>query len=39
MSDLEAANFASKVEAITVTREGGQPSLPTLEEVEGFLFK
>ncbi|MFJ7724675.1 ribokinase [Neobacillus sp. NPDC097160] len=33
MSDQEAAEFASKVSSIVVTREGAQPSLPTLEEV------
>ncbi|MFZ7942528.1 ribokinase [Neobacillus sp. 19] len=36
MVDSEAASFASKVAAIVVTREGAQPSLPTLEEVNGF---
>jgi len=33
MRDQEAAEFASKVSSIVVTREGAQPSLPTLEEV------
>lgn len=32
----EAMNFASKVGALTVTREGAQSSLPTIEEVENF---
>jgi ribokinase len=34
MGDLEAAEFATKVSAIVVTREGAQPALPTLEETE-----
>lgn len=38
MADEEAAKFASKVAAITVTREGAQPSLPTWEEVQRHLF-
>lgn len=33
-SAKEAAEFASKVAALTVTKEGAQSSLPTLEEVE-----
>lgn len=32
----DAINFASKVGALTVTREGAQSSLPTREEVEKF---
>lgn len=32
----EAIDFASKVGALTVTREGAQSSLPTREEVEKF---
>lgn len=38
MSDTEAAAFASKVAAIVVTRQGAQPSLPTLAEVEAFTL-
>jgi ribokinase len=33
----EAAHYANAVGALTVTREGAIPSLPTLEEVEQFL--
>ncbi|MEH7176866.1 ribokinase [Neobacillus vireti] len=33
MSDLESAEFATKVSAIVTTREGAQPSLPTLAEI------
>lgn len=32
----DAVVFATKASAISVTREGAQPSLPTLEEVENF---
>ncbi|GED69284.1 ribokinase [Brevibacillus reuszeri] len=38
MSEEEAASFASKVAAIVVTKEGAQPSLPTLEEVNSYIF-
>lgn len=38
MTDQEAAQFASKVAAIVVTREGAQQSLPTYEEVERTQF-
>jgi len=38
MEDVDAAKFAAKVSAIVVTKEGAQPSLPTLEEVASFSF-
>jgi len=34
---LEAARFAAAVAAISVTRKGAQPSMPTRREVEKFL--
>ncbi|WP_249730387.1 ribokinase [Paenibacillus sp. J2TS4] len=37
LSDLEALEYANKVAAITVTREGAQPSLPTKDEVDRIL--
>jgi ribokinase len=37
MKPAEAARFASAVAAISVTRKGTQPSMPTLNEVEALL--
>lgn len=36
-SPIESARFASAVAAISVTRHGAQPSMPTLNEVEQFI--
>lgn len=36
MNAVESARFAAAVAAISVTRPGAQPSMPTLEEVELF---
>lgn len=36
LDDKEAVRFANKVAAIVVQKEGAQPSLPTLEEVDRF---
>jgi ribokinase len=37
MPPVEAARFASAVAGISVTRQGAQPSLPTLSETRSFL--
>lgn len=37
MSVIESARFASAVAAISVTRHGAQPSMPTFQEVEKFV--
>jgi ribokinase len=36
-SALEAAHYAAAVAAISVTRKGAQPSMPTAREVKAFL--
>jgi ribokinase len=36
-SPRDSANFASAVAAISVTRAGAQPSMPTMAELEAFL--
>lgn len=36
-SDVESATFAAAVAAISVTRYGAQPSMPTMNEVELFV--
>ena len=37
MQPMESARFAAAVAAISVTRAGAQPSMPTLHEVEEFI--
>jgi ribokinase len=39
MDAIESARFAAAVAAISVTRPGAQPSMPTLQEVEFFNDK
>lgn len=36
-SSLDSAHFAAAVAAISVTRKGAQPSMPSMEEVEKFM--
>jgi ribokinase len=35
----EAALFANDVAAVSVTKMGAQPSMPTVQEVEAFISK
>ena len=37
MSLVEALRFATKASAISVSREGAQPSIPSREEVDNFV--
>jgi ribokinase len=37
LNPAESARFASAVAAISVTRRGAQPSMPTIKEVEQFI--
>lgn len=37
LNPIESARFASAVAAISVTRAGAQPSMPTINEVEQFI--
>lgn len=39
MKDYEAMSFAGRVAAITVSRFGAQPSLPNLNDLEGFILE